>query len=187
MHNSSPSRTQLRSTRAVLLAALTAGAIFTTSAAVYASDAELPSPSNTATAATAPMAHEAPSGQPAVLSNAEVEALLELLVAIPDDVLQQGGEATLAHLRAIHPELASNKLSMPSTKCIGLVTAAIAGALIPAGKVAKLAMIAKKYGVKRVVNALIGVRKGMGKKYPNDLKDAALILLGVDQIKAACF
>ncbi|WP_172386273.1 hypothetical protein [Streptomyces sp. MNP-20] len=108
-------------------------------------------------------------------------------MAVPDDVLAQGGEATLVHLRSTHPDsAAATKLKVPSAKCIGLVTAALAGALIPAGKVVKLAVIAKRYGVKRVANAVLGVRKGMGKKYPDDLRDAALILLGVDEIKEVC-
>ncbi|MEV5977509.1 hypothetical protein [Streptomyces sp. NPDC052114] len=182
MHNSPPNHSICGRTCAVLIAVLTAGAVILTSTAAYASDIEARRASSRATATP-----EAEPTRSVGLSNAEVEELLELLAAVPDVVLAQGGKATLAHLRATHPELGvSPRLSLPSAKCVGLVAAAVAGALIPAGKVVKLAMIAKKYGVKRVANALIGVRKGMGRKYPDDLKDAALILLGVDQIKAAC-
>ncbi|MGW2226864.1 hypothetical protein [Streptomyces formicae] len=187
MHNSSPNRALPGRTYVATLAAITACAIFSTSVAAHASDTEARRQPDGAPAPAIAAAHDVQRGEVTGLSNAEVEELLELLVAIPDDVLAQGGEAALSHLRATHAEPGgSSRLSLPSAKCIGLVTAAVAGALIPAGKVVKLAMIAKKYGVKRVANALIGVRKGLGKKYPNDLKDAALILLGVDQIKEAC-
>jgi hypothetical protein len=50
----------------------------------------------------------------------------------------------------------------------------------------KIAKIVKKYGVKRVMNAIKGVRKGKGQSLSGDLKNAALILLGVDEIKDAC-
>lgn len=187
MHNCSPSRAQLRRTRAVLMAAITAGAIFTTSAAAHAAEAE---PSKRPAGASHPAlstAHTMQHEETNSLSEAETEELLELLVAIPDEVLDQGEDATLAYLGTTHPGITgTNKLKLPSLECIGLVTAAAAGALIPASKVVKLAIIAKRYGVKRVASAVLGVRKGLGKKYPNDLKDAALILLGVDKIKAAC-
>lgn len=89
------------------------------------------------------------------------------------------------------PEPPPNKGSVQAAgffdlKCIGLIAAAVGGALIPASKVVKIAKIVKKYGVKRVMNAIKGVRKGKGQSLSGDLKNAALILLGVDEIKDAC-
>ncbi|NLU68432.1 hypothetical protein [Streptomyces sp. HNM0574] len=43
----------------------------------------------------------------------------------------------------------------------------------------------KKSGVKRVINAIKVVRKGKGQPLTKDLKDVALIFLGVDEIKEA--
>lgn len=187
MHNHSSRRALFGRTSATLLATVTAGAVFMTSTAAYASDAETPKPSIGASTPVSSHTNDSWDGAAADLSNSEVEELLELLVAIPDDVLARGGEATLAYLGATHPEAgATTKLKVPSVKCIALVGAALAGAMIPASKVVKLAVIAKRYSVKRVANAVLGVRKHMGKKYPNDLRDAALILLGVDEIKEAC-
>ncbi|MFJ2774686.1 hypothetical protein [Streptomyces sp. NPDC087300] len=168
-----------------LLAMITAGAIFATSAAAHASDIQAPRlPNETSAASTIEgVRHE--SGN--ALSDAEIEELLGLLAAIPDEVLEQGEDATLAYLNTTHSGLTGpNRLKLPSLECVSLVGAAVAGALIPASKVVKLAMIAKRYSVKRVASAVLGIRKGLGKKYPNDLKDAALILLGVDKIKTAC-
>ncbi|CAL9327225.1 hypothetical protein SUDANB180_07721 (plasmid) [Streptomyces sp. enrichment culture] len=114
------------------------------------------------------------------LADAEIEKYLEKLAAVPDSVLDQGGEATLAYLKG------QNERGIFDLKCMGLIAAAVGGALIPAAKVVKVAKIVKKYGVKRVINAIKGVRKGQGQSLASDLKEVALIFLGVDEIKDAC-
>ncbi|MCK8433874.1 hypothetical protein G3I77_12765 [Streptomyces sp. D2-8] len=117
------------------------------------------------------------------IADAEIEKYLTLLEKVPDDVLAQGGDATLAWL----DENSGRRVqAMGLITCTGLILAAVGGALIPASKVVKVAKIVKKYGVKRVINAIKGVRKGKGNTLSRDLKDIALIFLGVDQIKEAC-
>ncbi|WP_224274634.1 hypothetical protein [Streptomyces sp. LS1784] len=187
---------------AMLVAALTAGAMVATVSGAHAAWSERP---GAHVAAPAQPADSAVNKVPAKLQNltdAEFEQLvtaayepyLTQLEAVPDTIVDQGGDAVIIRLKqqiaeAPGPRYGDTRAVQAGwfdIKCIGLVTAAAAGTLLPASKVWKVAKILKKYGVRRVVNAIKGIRKGQGATVGADLKDAALILLGLDGIQQAC-
>ncbi|MFJ7247339.1 hypothetical protein ACIQWA_22220 [Kitasatospora sp. NPDC098652] len=187
---------------AAFVAALTAGAVIATASGAHAETFQQKRALATVVAERAdPVPDDVPTKLSELteeesdqLSAAVYEPYLTQLEAVPDEVIDQGGEAVITR---VTEQIATASGPRPGDtqavqagwfdiKCIGLVLAAAGGALIPASKVLKVAKIVKKYGVRRVVNAIKGVRKGKGATVGAELKDVALILLGLDKVQEAC-
>ncbi|MEU8968671.1 hypothetical protein AB0D11_05230 [Streptomyces monashensis] len=173
-------RTRFTRSTAMLVSALTAGAIFATSTGAHAAEA--------AHRTTAPAALAAEETS----DDAQWEALLDTMMSIPEDVLEQGDAATIAYLkqREQNGELPQGQVQprfgWPSFGCLGAVAVAVGSNLLPAAKMVKIVKIAKRVGVKRVVSAIKAIRKGKGHTLANDLQWAGAQLLGLEGVKAAC-
>ncbi|MFB6847893.1 hypothetical protein ACFCXS_23960 [Streptomyces sp. NPDC056373] len=202
-------RTLFTSGTAMLVSALTAGAIFTASTGAHAAEA---APRTTAPASadiTAPVAadYTAPvaaaglkapaAGLTAPASavadddadDAQWEALLNSMLSVPEDVLAQGDEATAAYLKQQQNRKPGQPLvgfGWPSFGCMGAVAVAIGTNLLPAAKMVKIVKVAKRVGVKRIVSAIKAIRKGRGHTLANDLQWVGAQLLGLEGVKAAC-
>ncbi|MEU1316291.1 hypothetical protein [Streptomyces tibetensis] len=179
---------------AMLVSALTAGAIFTASTGAHAAEA---TPRTTAPAAgitvtatagiTAPASAVANSDDDA--DDAQWEALLNSMLSVPEDVLAQGDEATAAYLKQQQNRKPGQPLvgfGWPSFGCMGAVAVAIGTNLLPAAKMVKIVRVAKRVGVKRIVSAIKAIRKGKGHTLANDLQWVGAQLLGLEGVKAAC-
>jgi hypothetical protein len=170
---------------AMLVSALTAGAIFTASTGAHAAEA---TPRTTAPASagiTAPVSTVADDDA----DDAQWEALLNSMLSVPEDVLEQGDEATAAYLKQQQHRKPGQPLvgfGWPSFGCMGAVAVAIGTNLLPAAKMVKIVRVAKRVGVKRIVSAIKAIRKGKGHTLANDLQWVGAQLLGLEGVKAAC-
>ncbi|MFE0254370.1 hypothetical protein [Streptomyces sp. NPDC059010] len=160
---------------AMLVSALTAGAIFATSAGAHAAEGTHRS--------TVPVAVADEVGD-----DAQWEALLNTMMSIPEDVLEQGDAATIAYLKQQEQNRGQAQLRFgwPSFGCMGAVAVAIGTNLLPAAKMVKIVKVAKRVGVKRIVSAIKAIRKGNGHTLANDLQWVGAQLLGLEGVKAAC-
>ncbi|MFJ4538736.1 hypothetical protein ACIP39_22670 [Streptomyces tibetensis] len=178
---------------AMLVSALTAGAIFTASTGAHAAEA---TPRTTAPASagiTAPVSAGITAPASAVADDAaddaQWEALLNSMLSVPEDVLAQGDEATAAYLKQQQNRKPGQPLvgfGWPSFGCMGAVAVAIGTNLLPAAKMVKIVKVAKRVGVKRIVSAIKAIRKGKGHTLANDLQWVGAQLLGLEGVKAAC-
>ncbi|KOX00744.1 hypothetical protein ADK65_14100 [Streptomyces sp. NRRL B-1140] len=192
---------------AMLVSALTAGAIFTASTGAHATEATPRTTAPVSTGITAPVSTgitapvstgitasasasasaSADSGDDA--DDAQWEALLNSMLSVPEDVLAQGDEATAAYLKQQQnrkPGQALVGFGWPSFGCMGAVAVAIGTNLLPAAKMVKIVKVAKRVGVKRIVSAIKAIRKGKGHTLANDLQWVGAQLLGLEGVKAAC-
>ncbi|MFJ9749584.1 hypothetical protein [Streptomyces chartreusis] len=165
---------------AMLVSALTAGAIFASSTGAHAAEV-----THRTTVAVSDAADE-------VGDDAQWEALLETMMSIPEDVLTQGDAATIAYLKQQEQSRkpaqgqAQLRFGWPSFGCMGAVAVAIGTNLLPAAKMVKIVKVAKRVGVKRIVSAIKAIRKGKGHTVANDLQWVGAQLLGLEGVKAAC-
>jgi hypothetical protein len=193
---------------AMLVSALTAGAIFTASTGAHAAEASPRSSApasasitaavsaGTSAAVSAGTSAPASAGTSAPASavadddadDAQWEALLNSMLSVPEDVLAQGDEATAAYLKQQHrkPGQPLVGFGWPSFGCMGAVAVAIGTNLLPAAKMVKIVKVAKRVGVKRIVSAIKAIRKGKGHTLANDLQWVGAQLLGLEGVKAAC-
>ncbi|MFJ2925360.1 hypothetical protein ACIPIU_10095 [Streptomyces massasporeus] len=179
MFTSTTDRARRTRGAAMLVSALTAGAIFTASTGAHAAEA---TPRSTAAVSVA--ADDS-------AEDAQWEALFTTLTSVPDDVLEQGDEATAAYLkqelnRKPVPGKGMVGFGWPSFGCMGAVAVAIGTNLLPAAKMVKIVKVAKRVGVKRIVSAIKAIRKGKGHTLANDLQWVGAQLLGLEGVKAAC-
>ncbi|MFD7404447.1 hypothetical protein ACFV7R_17600 [Streptomyces sp. NPDC059866] len=113
--------------------------------------------------------------------------MLKVIDEIPDSVEQQGEAAVRAYL---DEHLASTNRGVrgwwQTAKCVGSITAAIAGGAVPVAKILKLKAFIKKVGsVKEAAHLLIRVSKGEEKisELGATLGGLASVILGIDGIK----
>ncbi|MEU7721662.1 hypothetical protein [Streptomyces tibetensis] len=185
---------------AMLVSALTAGAIFTASTGAHAAEAgprttapaaaeiTVPATTGITTPATTGITTPAATGDDAA-EDAQWEALLNSMLSVPEDVLAQGDEATAAYLKQQQNRKPGQSLAgfgWPSFGCMGAVAVAIGTNLLPAAKMVKIVKVAKRVGVKRIVSAIKAIRKGKGHTLANDLQWVGAQLLGLEGVKAAC-
>ncbi|MEV0239414.1 hypothetical protein AB0I06_05670 [Streptomyces sp. NPDC050674] len=179
---------------AMLVSALTAGAIFTASTGAHAAEATprtttpvsagITTPVSAGITAPAAVAHSDDDAD-----DAQWEALLNSMLSVPEDVLAQGDEATAAYLKQQQTRKPGQPLvgfGWPSFGCMGAVAVAIGTNLLPAAKMVKIVKVAKRVGVKRIVSAIKAIRKGKGHTLANDLQWVGAQLLGLEGVKAAC-
>jgi hypothetical protein len=186
---------------AMLVSALTAGAIFTASTGAHAAEASprssAPASAGITAAVSAGTSAPASAGTSAPASavadddadDAQWEALLNSMLSVPEDVLAQGDEATAAYLKQQQHRKPGQPLvgfGWPSFGCMGAVAVAIGTNLLPAAKMVKIVKVAKRVGVKRIVSAIKAIRKGKGHTLANDLQWVGAQLLGLEGVKAAC-
>ncbi|SMQ17797.1 hypothetical protein SAMN06272771_4228 [Streptomyces sp. Ag82_O1-12] len=119
-------------------------------------------------------------------------AMLKVIEEIPDSVEQQGEAAVKAYL---DKNLRGDKPSLVAfgwwqkAKCVGSITAAIAGGAVPIAKILKLKAFIKKAGsVKEAAYLLIRISKGEEKisELGATLGGLASVVLGIDGIKKNC-
>ncbi|CAL9305778.1 hypothetical protein [Streptomyces sp. SudanB52_2052] len=170
-------------------AVLTAAAILGTglSQAAVAADRGNPAPA-------AVVADDEPMTAAEELDSAEGQkliAMLKVIEGIPAGVEQQGEAAVQAyldeHLPAGKPRMAFGWWQ--TAKCVGSITAAIAGGAVPVAKILKLKAFIKKVGsVKEAAYLLIRVSKGEEKisELGATLGGLASVILGIDGIKKNC-
>ncbi|WP_143645497.1 hypothetical protein [Streptomyces swartbergensis] len=147
------------------------------------------------TAGSAVVAADEPMTAAEELDSAEGQkllAMLKVIEEIPDSVEQQGEAAVQAYL---DEHLAGTKPSVvafgwwQTAKCVGSITAAIAGGAVPIAKILKLKAFIKKVGsVKEAAYLLIRVSKGEEKisELGATLGGLASVVLGIDGIKKNC-
>ncbi|MFD9982384.1 hypothetical protein ACFWZJ_18635 [Streptomyces massasporeus] len=178
MFTSTTDRARFTRGTAMLVSALTAGAIFTASTGAHAAEVTTPR-------TTAPVSVTADEAG----DDAQWEALLTSMLSIPEDVLEQGDAATAAYLKqqeTQHKPPRGQRFGWPSFGCMGAVAVAIGTNLLPAAKMVKIVKVAKRVGVKRIVSAIKAIRKGKGHTLANDLQWVGAQLLGLEGVKAAC-
>ncbi|MFD8235194.1 hypothetical protein ACFV20_25360 [Streptomyces sp. NPDC059696] len=171
---------------AMLVSALTAGAIFTASTGAHAADA---TPRTTAPVSAGITAPAAAVTADEAGDDAQWEALLTSMLSIPEDVLEKGDAATAAYLKEQEQKSKpprGQRFGWPSFGCMGAVAVAIGTNLLPAAKMVKIVKVAKRVGVKRIVSAIKAIRKGKGHTLANDLQWVGAQLLGLEGVKAAC-
>ncbi|PPS69410.1 MULTISPECIES: hypothetical protein [Streptomyces] len=170
---------------AMLVSALTAGAIFTASTGAHAAEATPRTTAPVSAGITAPVS----TADDETADDAQWEALLNSMLSVPEDVLAQGDEATAAYLKQQQNRKPGQPLvgfGWPSFGCMGAVAVAIGTNLLPAAKMVKIVRVAKRVGVKRIVSAIKAIRKGKGHTLANDLQWVGAQLLGLEGVKAAC-
>ncbi|MFF7735530.1 hypothetical protein [Streptomyces sp. NPDC007984] len=163
MFTSTTDRTLFTRGTAMLVSALTAGAILTASTGAHAAEAT--------PRTTAPVSVAAEAADDAA-DDAQWEALLTSMLSIPEDVLEQGDAATAAYLKqqeTRHKPPRGQRFGWPRFGCMGAVAVAI-------GTV----------GVKRIVSAIKAIRKSKGRTLADDLQWVGAQLLGLEGVKAAC-
>ncbi|MFF7993412.1 hypothetical protein ACFZDG_26900 [Kitasatospora xanthocidica] len=166
-------------TTAVFVSVLTAGAVFATSTGAHAAEATHPRPASAAVAVD-DIDDELPEAD-----DAQWEALLHTITSIPESVLEQGDEATVAYLEAQQAR-SGRADGWFSFGCFGAVAIAIGTAVLPAAKMVKIAQVARRVGIKRIVSAIKAIRKGKKHTLGNDLQWVGAELLGLSGVQAAC-
>ena len=145
------------------------------------------------TAGSAVVAADKPMTAAEELASPEGQKLLAMLKVIdemPAGVEQRGEAAVQAYL---DEHLAGTNRGVrgwwQTAKCVGSITAAIAGGAVPVAKILKLKAFIKKVGsVKESAYLLIRVAKGEEKisELGATLGGLASVVLGIDGIKRNC-
>jgi len=169
---------------------ITAAAIFSTGLSHTAVAADRGTP-----AGSAVVAAEEPMTAAEELESAEGQqflAMLKVIQEIPDSVEQKGEAAVQAyldeHLVPVKPRVVTLGF-WQTAKCVGSITAAIAGGAVPVAKLLKLKAFINKVGsLKEAAYLLIRVSKGEEKisELGATLGGLASVVLGIDGIKKNC-
>lgn len=176
-----------------LTAAVATAAIFSTGLSYAATAADHDSRARTSAAVAA--ADEAPMTAAEELATADGQrmiAVFAVLDAMPESVVEQGDAAVQAYLAEHLPNTGGKVVPFgwwQTAKCVGAITAAVAGGAVPVAKLLKLRAFIKKVGsVKEAAYLLIRVAKGEEKlsELGATLGGLASVVLGIDQIKKQC-
>jgi hypothetical protein len=177
-----------------LTAATVAAAIFSTGLSYTATAADRDIPARSAAMPVA-AADEAPMTAAQELATSDGQRLIEVfgvLDAMPESVVDQGDAAVQSYLAQHFPSTGGKVVPFgwwQTAKCVGAITAAVAGGAIPVAKLLKLRAFIKKVGsVKEAAYLLIRVAKGEEKisELGATLGGLASVVLGIDQIKKQC-
>lgn len=123
---------------------------------------------------------------------ADLSAFLEEVTAVPDSVLAQGDEATLAWIEANTDVDTSGSTTRDASipGCIGSIAVAIAGVAFPAAKILKIKKLAEELGgVAKAVELLWGASFNYEKVQAagGALASLGAELIGIAAIQEQCF
>lgn len=123
---------------------------------------------------------------------ADLTAFLEEITSVPDSVLAQGDEATVAWIEANTDVDTSGSTTRDASipGCIGSIAVAIAGVAFPAAKILKIKKLADELGgVAKAVELLWGASFNYEKVQAagGALASLGAELIGIASIKEQCF
>ncbi|MFH8804496.1 hypothetical protein ACH4F6_33805 [Streptomyces sp. NPDC017936] len=149
-------------------------------------------PAAVVAAATADEASKTAAEELATAGGRQMIEVFGVLDAMPESVVAKGDAAVQAYLDEHLPRTGGKASAFgwwQTAKCVGAITAAVAGGAVPVAKLLKLRAFIKKVGsVKESAYLLIRVAKGEEKlsELGATLGGLASVVLGIDQIKKHC-
>lgn len=137
-----------------------------------------------------PSSSYSPSDYSLGMSEHQIEAGLEVIYSIPDEVLERGEEATAVW---VQQNLTNNTIALfgvTEVGCIASITWAIGSALIPIAKIKKIKALVKELGG---VRAAVAKLREQNFSWPSiqqtggALRDLGSEILGVAGVAEYCF
>ncbi len=188
--------------RAAVIAGIAAAAVFSTTAAAHASEARPQADAPVVSSMAAPAAVGAAANDEAAM--AEIEKALELITAIPEDVLAQGDEAAKQWLtKRVEEELAKEskggaQRSFSAGGCARGILLAIGSNVFAVAKIYKMKKAIDKLGGVAKVVKKIRSKKKAGKTFKKGLAEVfeeaggglgaiAAEILGIDGVIKHCW